>query len=83
MPGQGSPDHSTQQSPKLGEYQEAIISGGPKDICMYWFAGLISSEWLTRLNRLDAIEYISNEIQEELNPISAKSLVHSFGPPFN
>ena len=33
----------------------------PNDICMYWFAGLISSEWLTQQFRLDVIEYISNE----------------------
>ena len=34
--------------------------------CMYWFAGLISSEWLTQQFRLDVIEYISNEFQHKL-----------------
>ena len=34
---------------------------------LYWFAGLISSEWLIWQFRLDVIEYISNKFQHKLN----------------
>ena len=51
---------------KYLDQKEALSTGGPKDICMYWFAGLSSSEWLAQLFRLDAIEYISNEFQLKL-----------------
>ena len=40
-------------------------TGGPKDICMYWFAGLISSKWLPK--HYDDIEYTSNDFQLKLN----------------
>ena len=36
-------------------------TGGPKDIWIYWFAGLSSREWLTQHFRSDVIEYIRNE----------------------
>ena len=32
--------------------KEDLGIGRIKDICMYWFAGLISSEWLTDLTSL-------------------------------
>ena len=43
------------------------IGMGVKGHCMYWFAGLIGSEWLAQHFRLDVIEYISNEFQHKLN----------------
>ena len=45
-------------------YQEEFRIEGPKVICMYWFAGLIGSEWCPQHFRLD---FISNEFQRKLN----------------